>query len=917
MIPDVKRAFPLAILIFMICAAFTVMAPPVSADGGMITSEPMFVYESGQNAVIGWDGQKEKMCLSVNVFTEEDTRGFHVVPFLSEPEIEQGSLSMFENFSDIFYGFRDYDHDGMNYDSGPLSGDDEQKSVEVLREETIGEHDVTVIRVDSTENFKEEMTEIVEGMGIEIEDWPDELNDIITNYTERDMNFFTIDSYPLFRSERTVEPLVYTFESDVLIFPMEISSMLDGWSMVRLGLLTPPDVPLDMSVLFDNANSHLYDPYDHEYRFIDNDEVRLIDPCFEDMFPDGAFCNYFELDLPLPLLRGDIIVPRDERVDWMLLTGSEDDHHYPMLNDIRRIEGTELVAAIVLDYYGYEDKIVCLDGLSGEVMWEKYLYDNGYYDVGLNWFVDDLDGDGSKDMLISTSSHSTSIVCRSDPYSGEEEWSTEIVGDFRPERMFLMEGEGGQELAVLASPLKITAMDIETGELIEGYREEEYSYGSRMVLIDTDDILEYHFEGIGDGLIFEDTELAAWSPFFHNQGSLETYVNEFDGNTIWEREARLEISTRLNGSEYLLCTARNGSSHGDLEYIDPADGSTLIELSSSYWPEFWYYAALESWDMDGDGSEELVVVQNNFSGESKSCISCLDPYNDRRKWTMLISDDPIREESEVAKMDLVDLEGDGSCEIILQGEFMQPSSYYANSRVYYIKTDPREVNLHWYDTEVSSEYYDTDGDGVKELLLTGEYGDVMLYEPGSGELLTINDHLMEYEYDSEELIDFRIWDVNGDGAHDIVAYASSIRGGSSLFIIDGADHERHDIITVGGDICYSDLKGSDGDPFAVLYGGELIYGIELDEGSFLPRAPIEEEYRTLTVLAGDVPRNPPPGSYGDPEKEGFGVDSDIAAVLLVASISSIILGVVVIIGAFILMIRSGAKGESLFDYNDG
>jgi len=73
----------------------------VSGDGGFIPFHDLSVYEPGQKAIIAWDGETEIMVLSVDMYSEFETKVLHMVPFPDEPEVEMGNISIFEEVENV------------------------------------------------------------------------------------------------------------------------------------------------------------------------------------------------------------------------------------------------------------------------------------------------------------------------------------------------------------------------------------------------------------------------------------------------------------------------------------------------------------------------------------------------------------------------------------------------------------------------------------------------------------------------------------------------------------------------------------------------------------------------------------------------------------------------------------------------
>lgn len=212
----------------------------VSADRGMVPPGDVSVYEPGQKAIIGWNGEREVLILSTDVRASENTWVLEFLPLPSRPDSpEAGSFDSFIEVQNIVNDrvVSKYAELGR---SMPAGG-----GLEIIFEKEIGAHDITVVRaisalrlIDFAENLLESkrLTQEVSWSGLE---------DLAGGYLDRGLNYWVLDIIDLADLERSREPVIYTFESDYLYFPLEITSLAAGETDITLFTLTGEDLDED------------------------------------------------------------------------------------------------------------------------------------------------------------------------------------------------------------------------------------------------------------------------------------------------------------------------------------------------------------------------------------------------------------------------------------------------------------------------------------------------------------------------------------------------------------------------------------------------------------------------------------------------------------------------------------------------
>jgi len=218
------------------------------ADGGMIPVSETLVYEPGQKAIIGWNGIQEILILSTDVYADSDTVVLRIIPLPSQPAIQQGSFDSFVRIGELLD-----EHFARRYHWWDCPGGMEEGTtgVEIVFHEKIGAHDIWVVKAHDAGEFVKWTDDFLVQNEIDHTISSPELESLAVHYIEHNIDFFVFDLMELGSKARSVEPIVYEFQTDFLYYPLTISSIIAGETYIRLFLLTPQ--PLDLG---DSSESH-------------------------------------------------------------------------------------------------------------------------------------------------------------------------------------------------------------------------------------------------------------------------------------------------------------------------------------------------------------------------------------------------------------------------------------------------------------------------------------------------------------------------------------------------------------------------------------------------------------------------------------------------------------------------------------
>ncbi|MEW6553665.1 MAG: DUF2330 domain-containing protein [Actinomycetota bacterium] len=237
-----KRILGITVIIFVMSFLF---AAPAYADGGFFGPEGSDISEPEQKAVIFFHEGTEELVLSVRY--DGATEDFAwLVPTPEPPVIEESSIALFQLMSTLTPTSADYMKD--SYGGSEQLG----AGVEVIDELTVGAFDLTVVRAGDAG----ELVSWLEERGFVYEA---EAEGILADYIERGWCFTAMRINPSAAdqgsgdmedefwqgntdrelSQGIVDPLRFTFNAPVPVYPLRISSLNPGLTEVLLYVLGP------------------------------------------------------------------------------------------------------------------------------------------------------------------------------------------------------------------------------------------------------------------------------------------------------------------------------------------------------------------------------------------------------------------------------------------------------------------------------------------------------------------------------------------------------------------------------------------------------------------------------------------------------------------------------------------------------
>jgi outer membrane protein assembly factor BamB len=813
--PEKTRRNNLHFKLFYICLVVFIggallFTPFVSAYGGLIPFQSISVYEPGQKAIIAWDGQDETMILSIDVNSTDETKALHIIPFPSLPEIKVGDVSSYENIEDIITSkhYRKYSY----FIDPPWCGNDALyiEDLEIILNQRIGSHDITVVEINSSQRFMEWVNDFIKNEGFDEKILPKDFEQVVEHYIHQQIRYFVFDVIDLRKDVRSTEPIIFSFKSEYLYYPLKISSLIEGNTKLTLAFLTPRDLPISMVPMGNLGFLKYFD------MMITQDECSDIHNDISNMLPDGARLSYFSQQFQLKNLNEDIRLEPMIGIGWMLmqngiskigvedtdLDGKEDiifrdkDRIYILGEDnlwpfYEFSEGNQYYTSHY--YYHHYDLnldginetifktgkgIIVLNSIDGTVFWERTDLPYPAFMIG------DIDSDGKPE--IGLVSQGNIYILEGD--SGETQWSFIDDVDFTFYNILEDLDLDGKNELIAISKTNIRILNSEDGSTIwDNELEEAYWYDyPELYDFDNDgklEILIYNRRSSNEVFVLNNENGSLLWEFkisgrymddppiikdFNNDGKYEiliysdyrpiniTMVNGENGSILWKSSVKHDgrgidtpILNDIDSDGKIEIIVYNESM---ISVINSENGSLLWELSD-YGSRYYRIRSIE--DIDNDGDKEVIITYSNTT-------LVLNGKDGTQKWNYSIPDP-----SSIRSFFLENIDSDTNSEIIL----------VYNGGIMVLDGENGIVMWDYFDNYSSwrltyeTTFNDLDHDGNLEIILKAR-NKIHVLDSQNGEML------LNFT-PGEAIYNFELLDKNSDGIKDIVVFT-----GNKIYIVN-------------------------------------------------------------------------------------------------------------------------------------
>ena len=206
------------------------------ADRGAIVSiGKVQVFEPGQKAIIAYDGFEEMIILSTDLSATAAAHVIEFMPLPSKPEVALADAKTFRRLDAIV---RAHNLEFVIMYKGRAGGPLESARVSLIMHQRLGPHDISVVKTDDLGAFIKWMKKFFDKKGFDPWTPSEKERYVIGDYIDKGYRYFAFDVLEIGAAPRTIEPLVYTFKTDKLYYPMTISTLFAGGTQIDLYLIT-------------------------------------------------------------------------------------------------------------------------------------------------------------------------------------------------------------------------------------------------------------------------------------------------------------------------------------------------------------------------------------------------------------------------------------------------------------------------------------------------------------------------------------------------------------------------------------------------------------------------------------------------------------------------------------------------------
>lgn len=346
------------LLVFFLAFLFLAFVPLAHADGGLIPwPSEISLRESGQKAIIAWNGTEEVLILSTDVMSSESATVLRFVPLPSNPtKVEEGTFSSFENLVEIINqkirALGQYERSSVPT-AGPEGG---LPSVEITFHALLGPHDVTIVKVNDLEYFMTWVENFASSKGLAARAIPDGFKQSVASYLDNEIAYFVFDVTQTGSDEKSVTPLVYRFETDYIYYPLNITGNSVGlestWDEIQLFILTKGRISGGTVENFQLQAGIGFE----EWLELSLEELTQVSPEIADLFGSDPFVmrasyrgQLSELGKDLKITGGEIHIPSTlDRLSHGFSEYFERNYFFTCIREI-----LEYISSEYPVYYGY------------------------------------------------------------------------------------------------------------------------------------------------------------------------------------------------------------------------------------------------------------------------------------------------------------------------------------------------------------------------------------------------------------------------------------------------------------------------------------------------------------------------------------------------------------------------------------
>jgi hypothetical protein len=225
----------------LISAAWVALSSTGLADMGSIPFKAgTRVFEPSQNAIIAWNGREEVMLLATELRASAKTKVLEVMPVPSKPSVTKGEFRSFVLANNLIRWKTRNDSGGSSDGVDPFAGDlpERRPAGRVVEHKRIGTHDLRIAEVLNEKGFTDWALDYLTKQGAPEPTIPQVFKDVIAEYLQDGYRWFVFDVVELGPELVKKDVLRFHFRTDYLYFPLRITRVESGDTLIKLLILT-------------------------------------------------------------------------------------------------------------------------------------------------------------------------------------------------------------------------------------------------------------------------------------------------------------------------------------------------------------------------------------------------------------------------------------------------------------------------------------------------------------------------------------------------------------------------------------------------------------------------------------------------------------------------------------------------------
>lgn len=214
-------------------AACAIALMPSQADMGRVYVDRagVSVSESAQKAIILHNNRREVLILGTEMQAAKPTPIVRFIPFPAEPKVSLAPKGVFEKLGSVV---KKYDLKFLTVwmtKGGPSKI--ETAGVEVRLSARLGQHDLTVIKVNDVATFRSWVNGYFKKKHLPTAARYPAEEAVVRDYVRRGIVYFALDAVEL-GEKRFIDPLQYEFDAPSLYYPLLTSNTFGGKGEIEL-----------------------------------------------------------------------------------------------------------------------------------------------------------------------------------------------------------------------------------------------------------------------------------------------------------------------------------------------------------------------------------------------------------------------------------------------------------------------------------------------------------------------------------------------------------------------------------------------------------------------------------------------------------------------------------------------------------